>query len=83
MPAQALPATSSGASVGQSVEVFIDHCPIGMLRTMVAASSRRWFGRTSLVRPGMRCSVNRSLGASVDPSNAAAVWLRPENLAAQ
>ena len=34
--------------------------PIGMLKTMVAASSRRFFGRTSLVRPGMRCSVNRS-----------------------
>jgi hypothetical protein len=59
-PAQALPARSSAASSGQSVEIFSDHCPMGMLRTMVAASSRRWFGRTSAVRPGMRCSVKMS-----------------------
>ncbi len=59
-PAQASPAMSSGASVGQSVEIFIDHCSIGMLKTMVAASSRRLFARISLRRPGIRCSVNRS-----------------------
>jgi hypothetical protein len=59
-PAQTSLCRSSGASSGQLVPIFSDHDSIGMLRTMVAASSRWWFGRISATRPGMRWSVNRS-----------------------
>jgi hypothetical protein len=64
-PAQVLVFMSSGSSSGQSVPIFSDHCWIGMLRTMVAASSRLWFGRTSATRPGSRCSVKMSSARGV------------------